>query len=171
MTLGDLSMGGITPACAGKSYVLFMYLESNRDHPRVCGEKDSICHGFGNQAGSPPRVRGKALSCDRKIINRGITPACAGKSQKEIHEKTECRDHPRVCGEKGQGDGFTQAISGSPPRVRGKADLAVFTGLLPGITPACAGKSLIELNQALLFGDHPRVCGEKPPHRFPYLAD
>ena len=32
-----------------------------------------------------------------------------------------------------------------------------------GITPACAGKSEIEMDQQRLAEDHPRVCGEKSP--------
>lgn len=30
---------GITPACAGKSTVVAVVVEDNKDHPRMCGEK------------------------------------------------------------------------------------------------------------------------------------
>ena len=69
----------ITPACAGKSssnkYRFFRF----EDHPRVCGEKFPAFRSWTKKAGSPPRVRGKALSfCLLRQIIR-ITPACAGK--------------------------------------------------------------------------------------------
>ena len=50
----------ITPACAGKSFQLFVRCDQCRDHPRVCGEKCLYFLGF--------------FGVER------ITPACAGKS-------------------------------------------------------------------------------------------
>ena len=50
------------------------------DHPRVCGEKNSIfCPVF---------------------FGDRITPACAGKSAKAVTIEAIQKDHPRVCGEK-----------------------------------------------------------------------
>lgn len=50
---------------------------------------------------------------------------------------------------------------GSPPRMRGKACLLA-TGLHDlGITPAYAGKSVLDVIVYALREDHPRVCGEK----------
>ena len=49
----------ITPAYAGKSNELRLYVEAPKDHPRLCGEKRpqplQHCHGYG----SPPPMRGK----------------------------------------------------------------------------------------------------------------
>ena len=50
---------GITPACAGKSQRLSRDTRSDRDHPRVCGEKNGCGRIFFERTGSPPRVRGK----------------------------------------------------------------------------------------------------------------
>ena len=50
---------------------------------------------------------------------------------------------------------------GSPPRVRGKGSCGSVSPLTARITPACAGKRLLNLGLHLLNGDHPRVCGEK----------
>ena len=72
--------GGITPACAGKSHWLFWTFLSERDHPRVCGEKAPSSHFCTCSTGSPPRVRGKDLVEVRPSFLVGITPACAGKS-------------------------------------------------------------------------------------------
>ena len=54
-----------------------------------------------------------------------------------------------------------QAWWGSPPRVRGKAQLFGFGFYYCGITPACAGKSLVRFKNGQITRDHPRVCGEK----------
>ena len=50
---------------------------------------------------------------------------------------------------------------GSPPRVRGKVELALEDVNTEGITPACAGKSMISNLPTHHSRDHPRVCGEK----------
>ena len=92
----------ITPACAGKRHFVSSHLHAARDHPRVCGEKNLKYTKIPENTGSPPRVRGKVdwrIRC-RLII--GITPACAGKSSELRLCKPEQRDHPRVCGEKGE---------------------------------------------------------------------
>ena len=110
----------ITPACAGKSMAWMPTSISRRDHPRVCGEKQSY-HGHTRSGlGSPPRVRGKAVCIHTRRASRGITPACAGKSG--VWGCTVCatEDHPRVCGEKFNFRGSGTFMVGSPPRVRGK---------------------------------------------------
>ena len=71
------------------------------------------------------------------------------------------QDHPRVCGEK-----FWKLIPsaprfGSPPRMRGKVGVDKKNEAKPWITPAYAGKSIKENDEAHRFWDHPRVCGEK----------
>ena len=92
----------ITPACAGKSGQSMIGRFRAWDHPRVCGEKLVINSARLLRLGSPPRVRGKG---HRKVGGRkglGITPACAGKSQRHDRIQMVGRDHPRVCGEKMQ---------------------------------------------------------------------
>ena len=70
----------ITPACAGKSSISMRVAQSCRDHPRVCGEKNAPIQTYVDDAGSPPRVRGKAILRLTYTRAVGITPACAGKS-------------------------------------------------------------------------------------------
>ena len=53
--------------------------------------------------------------------------------------------HPRVCGEN---DGFGYVVhrpSGSSPRVRGKQTAWNATNFARGLIPACAGKTLNDL--------------------------
>ena len=111
--------------------------------------------------GSPPRVRGKGLASVCASNVPGITPACAGKSVCTVRLQGRHEDHPRVCGEKRFGFAPTGDFEGSPPRVRGKVQCHPQEADLLGITPACAGKSIIASLSCAMARDHPRVCGEK----------
>ena len=113
-------LGGITPACAGKSCAGCVAAVTVKDHPRVCGEKLRWMRCRCHSKGSPPRVRGKEPLRAITICCARITPACAGKRQ---HTCGPCGcqgDHPRVCGEKGKCHLGVCPTVGSPPRVRGK---------------------------------------------------
>ena len=66
-----------------------------------------------------------------------------------------------MCGEKSFGCAFSNAVTGSPPHVRGKAAIPARRVPADRITPACAGKSVITHDLAALCEDHPRMCGEK----------
>ena len=110
----------ITPACAGKSFYKSEPTISERDHPRVCGEKEIRPSSRSMTRGSPPRVRGKVREKGLRTLDVRITPACAGKSDSEQRRQTKTGDHPRVCGEKPDILKRLAASKGSPPRVRGK---------------------------------------------------
>ena len=94
-----------------------------------------------NREGSPPRVRGKDVRFGFLDQGVGITPACAGKSEKKVPFLPPHQDHPRVCGEKFRFILLSLLSSGSPPRVRGKAGGCRTAAASSGITPAYAGKS------------------------------
>ena len=133
---------GITPAYAGKSYHVLCNCGNSRDHPRVCGEKYSVASAQNVLSGSPPRMRGKAGSSPASGTFDRITPAYAGKSNRDQTILTTFEDHPRVCGEKDGRLDFSMLQKGSPPRVRGKGYM-ILSGIWDfRITPACAGKSL-----------------------------
>ena len=74
---------GITPAQAGKSCGFAACSCTCRDHPRVGGEKSSLSSASLHGPGSPPRGRGKGQIRPRRGLQRGITPAQAGKSWEE----------------------------------------------------------------------------------------
>ena len=50
--------------------------------------------------GSPPHARGKVFLRPHRFHNVRITPACAGKREKDIPRNGEDWDHPRMRGEK-----------------------------------------------------------------------
>ena len=154
---------GITPAYAGKSRAAGLVIVSGRDHPRVCGEKyAALVRDFCRQ-GSPPRMRGKDDLVTDMLARARITPAYAGKSCSLRFSSGQCRDHPRVCGEKENEGSRRHYKLGSPPRMRGKVVLCPDVLLSLGITPAYAGKR--PCIGSVISGprDHPRVCGEKHP--------
>ena len=132
----------ITPACAGKRILQLPAGKVQKDHPRVCGEKQCPLGKRRGYQGSPPRVRGKAMMFSSSFAFKGITPACAGKRPKLHLKPLKKWDHPRVCGEKLQRKGAGLVHRGSPPRVRGKVLNPFKSFLFCGITPACAGKRL-----------------------------
>ena len=130
----------ITPAYAGKRTPREHHCTANQDHPRVCGEKKIADIETAKKMGSPPRMRGKVLRClaDERFV--GITPAYAGKSCRPEYRHSSNQDHPRVCGEKPRHIvGFAHE-SGSPPRMRGKAEIESYADECDRITPAYAGK-------------------------------
>ena len=133
---------GITPACAGKTIPVPLISRRAQDHPRVCGENSFRRRRDLSAGGSPPRVRGKPGIDLFGVEDFGITPACAGKTFPESTSPTESRDHPRVCGENWAKRRISTKIQGSPPRVRGKQAITIPVHHAPGITPACAGKTL-----------------------------
>ena len=66
-----------------------------------------------------------------------------------------------MCGEKTFKCFAVCGVPGSPPRVRGKAQVPISLISFARITPACAGKSQTSRHRRIPKGDHPRVCGEK----------
>ncbi len=152
---------GITPAYAGKSNALLNLPAGQRDHPRVCGEKEAAALSEVYETGSPPRMRGKGTMKTLAEIAERITPAYAGKSCPQPIILWSNEDHPRVCGEKWQAWRGAQPLSGSPPRMRGKEGQPGRVERGTGITPAYAGKRPRAAQHWTTFQDHPRVCGEK----------
>ena len=80
--LGD-KVSGITPAYAGKRGQKCRRRNREKDHPRLCGEKDFGTIFNRRSQGSPPPMRGKGRVILCKKVRRGITPAYAGKSFRE----------------------------------------------------------------------------------------
>ena len=86
-------------------------------------------------------MRGKVRETLHIINNYRITPAYAGKRPGDPFQDIIARDHPRLCGEKSPMEDASFESAGSPPPMRGKAVTGIWLQLIPGITPAYAGKS------------------------------
>ena len=70
----------ITPAYAGKRPSVLDCINSNPDHPRLCGEKSANSFFSALYLGSPPPMRGKVRNLPLLQPTDRITPAYAGKS-------------------------------------------------------------------------------------------
>ena len=134
---------------------------SNRDHPRVGGEKLTSLSNRGTLLGSPPRGRGKDSAKRLPPRQWRITPAWAGKSITLPFQFIWQKDHPRVGGEKPGTQCPAVCYIGSPPRGRGKDQLGAGDGRGRWITPAWAGKRFCKEIAPPSVEDHPRVGGEK----------
>ena len=111
-------------------------------------------------AGSPPHARGAQPAGELLDGLWRITPACAGSTFAQFLAFDDFQDHPRMRGEhRGGGDGDMIA-SGSPPHARGAHNRIIPPEALRGITPACAGSTIIERCADGIKRDHPRMRGE-----------
>ena len=119
-------------------------------------------------SGSPPHMRGKEIWRLRWTTRKRITPAYAGKSFRGGFWGGNCRDHPRVCGEKIEQRIRDYQAGGSPPHMRGKGVQQSDSGVRVGITPAYAGKRRREDGVTFRLEDHPRICGEKSVQLFAF---
>ena len=85
-------------------------------------------------------MRGKVKSLEGFMGNDRITPAYAGKRMRVCLVGAAIRDHPRLCGEKLLIVQLQATALGSPPPMRGKANIGDDIGDDFRITPAYAGK-------------------------------
>ena len=110
-------------------------------------------------------MRGKADQKVEMLSQVRITPAYAGKSSGLFTAWLQCKDHPRLCGEKYNVTQEKRLVTGSPPPMRGKGRLGHEAYSCDRITPAYAGKSARVRTAKYWIKDHPRLCGEKRAFR------
>ena len=154
--------GGITPACAGKTFRTTAPPPAAPDHPRMRGEDEYTLLNSTMGAGSPPHARGRHPRRRTGERHGRITPACAGKTFAPGLSRLASRDHPRMRGEDWVHEHHEAPWTGSPPHARGRrppgqslqssgkdhprmrgedVGFMQWFGPRAGITPACAGKT------------------------------
>ena len=138
-------IGGLIPACAGKTIFNVSSAIKVGAHPRVCGENMARMLCSRCVSGSSPRVRGKRELKAFEPAAARLIPACAGKTPRQLPDESQARAHPRVCGENKIRESARFRVAGSSPRVRGKQLVYVLNALWEGLIPACAGKTLNDL--------------------------
>ena len=111
--------------------------------------------------GSPPLARGTGFFRSSRFISRGITPACAGNSNRDWRDACNIWDHPRLRGEQEDWTGREIKAMGSPPLARGTDHGPRVRAARHGITPACAGNSPFVPLAECVLQDHPRLRGEQ----------
>ena len=134
----------ITPAGAGKTFSFMKGKSIAKDHPRRCGENPNSRIVRVQQSGSPPQVRGKLLIPLSLGDTLRITPAGAGKTGFRMRFNYGFEDHPRRYGENACVHPILPVTRGSPPQVRGKPFSRINLLEGSGITPAGAGKTLLQ---------------------------
>ena len=125
------------------------------------GEQSISFCSVGMNLGSPPLARGTVAVPIAVTMSMGITPACAGNSQRDRRRASRLRDHPRLRGEQQAVAAGYLLSQGSPPLARGTAAELDLRLVCEGITPACAGNSSIPLVSKRRYRDHPRLRGEQ----------
>ena len=151
---------GIIPADAGSTVVSADLMDTDKDHPRGCGEHSCTNASTIPVMGSSPRMRGARLHGSVVIIDLRIIPADAGSTTFRRRAMHSARDHPRGCGEHFADVDKPTCNGGSSPRMRGAPETISPIERKPRIIPADAGSTLH--SQDIFFGhkDHPRGCGE-----------
>ena len=152
--------GGITPAHAGNTERCERKAGKPRDHPRTCGEHPGRRRTVCPPRGSPPHMRGTLSDASKTACTGGITPAHAGNTGSEWLLNFFHGDHPRTCGEHASYHQNNIFMLGSPPHMRGTLCDGQPLEMVPRITPAHAGNTLIYTFIISRFQDHPRTCGE-----------
>ena len=171
-----------TPACAGKTPSPRYRGRATREHPRVRGEDDmhrehprvrgeeehprvrgedpSLTGPTSGCLGTPPRARGRRSVRPPPTRQPGNTPACAGKTKPASRNRSSCWEHPRVRGEDSCPPIVSRFAMGTPPRARGRHHRLPWNNWHHGNTPACAGKTVDDVADAMSGEEHPRVRGE-----------
>ena len=152
--------GRISPACAGNTRHLRLWMPRRPDQPRVRGEHDRPRHAVELSHGSAPRARGTRY---RPLSGRSrsrISPACAGNTGALPCQGCIAPDQPRVRGEHPAPTPAEHPGGGSAPRARGTPTPAEPRRGPHRISPACAGNTVTVSPSHRRTTDQPRVRGE-----------
>ena len=87
--------GRIIPADAGSTGARAKVEQPTGDHPRGCGEYNTLKQFLSSLTGSSPRMRGAPVSRAVHTRTRGIIPADAGSTATEGVWYVNPEDHPR----------------------------------------------------------------------------
>ena len=94
------------------------------------------------------------------LTGRGIIPAYAGSTLRNVIIDAQKADHPRIRGEHHRRSHRTERRLGSSPHTRGALAMPVHTRRGWGIIPAYAGSTTPSWKVTGKPADHPRIRGE-----------
>ena len=130
------------------------------EHPRARGENTAQCPPALAEKGTSPRTRGKQLVGGERRNRGGNIPAHAGKTEEQSDEAAGDEEHPRARGENEVGKGWSETITGTSPRTRGKQLTDRLEAVRERNIPAHAGKTPRSGLMWCLAREHPRARGE-----------
>ena len=117
--LPDTRVVRIIPADAGSTASMSSRPTRTQDHPRGCGEHNSLSEKSSYSSGSSPRMRGAQSDNADEDSDERIIPADAGSTDGTLQGGTPAEDHPRGCGEHSELLVGFEYFRGSSPRMRG----------------------------------------------------
>ena len=147
----------------------------------MCGENSFKTGGAISPGGTPPRVWGKLLIAQSRLLTSRYTPTCVGKTSSEtdnrvassgtpprvwgklmshLLQKLAKQVHPHVCGENYASYLHKNRGKGTPPRVWGKHVYDERDCRDYRYTPTCVGKTSVWRLVRPSVKVHPHVCGE-----------
>ena len=152
--------GGLIPARAGKTTLVWEYFATEWAHPHAGGENMFTPSFSMYTSGSSPRGRGKQGHCLHEVVVGGLIPARAGKTIAVSASVAVAGAHPRAGGENPSSPMTPGAMPGSSPRGREKRSLIERLLQLRRLIPARAGKTKIAVSSPFNHEAHPRAGGE-----------
>ncbi len=142
--VGQAGSPRLTPAHAGKTIPSSFLILVDQAHPRTRGENPSTSTQTSWLSGSPPHTRGKHSRYTRGITPCRLTPAHAGKTFSSPEKKQKPQAHPRTRGENAPKVTPRCLLRGSPPHTRGKREQERISKNKLRLTPAHAGKTIVQ---------------------------
>ena len=155
-----LTLQGLIPAHAGKTFAPVGALKTGEAHPRSRGENLNVALDGGGHEGSSPLTRGKLMTRRRVPVKGGLIPAHAGKTGESRWLSGRGRAHPRSRGENPAPTRTFASALGSSPLTRGKHHEQAEAATRLGLIPAHAGKTAGTRSEVPIPRAHPRSRGE-----------
>ena len=153
------------PACAGNAYCIAGVRRPHAVHPRMRGERPTVCVRTRNPCGSSPHARGTHIKPLFAFATTRFIPACAGNADAALLDQDRRSVHPRMRGERCVGVRSAARARGSSPHARGTRARFRKTAADIRFIPACAGNAAHSGNGVYKMAVHPRMRGERhgPP--------
>jgi hypothetical protein len=136
---------GNTPACAGRTRSARISSSASTEHPRLRGENIPLRSAPPRRRGTPPLARGEPAVAGRPGRGQRNTPACAGRTRSRRFTVIRQPEHPRLRGENSCLAPVSSPTTGTPPLARGERPRALHGCREQRNTPACAGRTLLDL--------------------------
>ena len=150
--------GGPPPPARGEHVVLYNKTLQARTTPAYAGRTSTRARRTPRR--TTPPARGERTRPSGRYRPLRTTPACAGRTRTYPHARTPQTDHPRLRGENSGGKSLVPEKDGPPPPARGELDRGSDTDSTRRTTPACAGRTPMDMDYLVTLSDHPRLRGE-----------
>ena len=153
--------GGITSACAEKSYRRARGSCRPRNYLRMRGEERSRAPNFIGWQELPPHARRRASTVPILRRLNGITSACAEKRNILTAAQASLKNYLRMRGEEVPSRAQLKRVTELPPHARRRAAASGVFGSYVGITSACAEKRILRIARLQHQRNYLRMRGEE----------